>query len=270
MSCLSIYLLKCFVMQDDFVSTEESALGGKPKSERNMKKDDFLVVGIKDLDVEDRPREKLLTKGRKSLSNAELLAILIGSGNRNESAVQLSQRILVAYDNRLEKLAKADVSQLTSRFQGIGEAKAISILAGLELSRRVNYESVEEVVSIRSSLDIYNAIKPQLVGSSQEEVWAIYTNTVCHIIEKKNFCIGGSSGCIIDVKMIVREAINLKASGLVLIHNHPSGTPNPSEQDRVATRKMQETCRMCDLTLIDHLIFCDAKYFSFFDEGLLR
>ncbi len=259
-------------MQEETVSTEGSALEETLKSDRKVNRDELFLecIGIKDLDMEDRPREKLLTKGRKSLSNAELLAILIGSGNRKESAVQLCQRILVAYDNRLEKLAKADVCQLTSQFQGIGEAKAISILAGLELSRRINYESVEDFVSIRSSIDIYNAIKPQLIGCSQEEVWAIYTNTVCHIIGKKNFCVGGSSGCIIDVKMIVREAINLKASGVVLIHNHPSGSPDPSEQDRVATRKMQETCRMCDLVLIDHLIFCDTNYFSFFDEGLLR
>lgn len=259
-------------MQENIVSEEKIEL--EKNIEESDKQPDFERTsenfGIKDLNEEDRPREKMLAKGRKSLSNAELLAILIGSGNRKESAVQLCQRILVAYDNRLEKLAKADVYQLTSRFQGIGEAKAISILAGLELSRRINYESVEEVEAIRSSTDIYNAIKPQLIGSQQEEVWAIFTNMACHIIDKKNFCVGGLSGCIIDVKMIVREAINLKASGIVLIHNHPSGSPDPSEQDRMATRKMYETCRMCDLTLVDHLIFCDTKYFSFFEEGLLR
>ena len=207
--------------------------------------------------------------GKKSLTNAELLAILIGSGNKNESAIELSQRILSQYENKLDLLSKAEVNQLVRQFDGIGEVKAITILAALELSRRLSFESCSQVETIKCSADIYEIIKPDLIGTTQEEAWVIYTNAACKIIQKKKLSQGGLNHCIIDTKIIIRDAINLLASGIVLIHNHPSGNTEPSEQDKKITKRLSEACDFCEITLLDHLIVSDIGYFSFHDTGFL-
>ncbi len=224
---------------------------------------------MKDWDESDRPREKLALRGAKSLSNAELIAILIGSGNQKESAVALSQRILSGFGNKLEMLSQASISQLTRKYQGIGEAKAISILAGLELGKRLTFKPNEEVPLIKSSQDIYDAIKPHIVGAKTEEVWAIFTNSAARVIKKKQFSTGGINQCVVDIKLIIKEAMLLSASGIVLVHNHPSGNPQPSLKDRDITQKLAEACKYCDLSLIDHIIATDDCFFSFFEEGLL-
>lgn len=224
---------------------------------------------MRDREENDRPREKMLTQGPKALTNAELLAILIGSGNRNESAVELSQRILKSFDNNLTLLGQASIHQLTNQFSGIGEAKAVSIFAGLELGRRMLHTSENKIETIRESKDIYNAIKPKILGNSKEEVWAIYTNIACKIIRIKKISEGGGTSCIVDLKIIIREAINLLASGVILIHNHPSGNLTASVQDRNITTRLLQACKTCEINLLDHLIVSDNGYYSFFDAGEL-
>ncbi len=225
-------------------------------------------LNIKAWAEEDRPREKLTLKGKNALSDAELVAILIGSGNRNETAVELSKKILASINNDLNKLGKLSITDLT-HFSGIGEAKAISIIAALELGRRRKKSNIEKRISIKSSNDAYNAINDVLSDLPHEEFWVIYLNKKNEIIKKENISKGGIDGTIADTKIIFKYAIDQLASAMILCHNHPSGNLKPSSADIKLTKKLKETGIMLDTPVLDHLIIGEKDYFSFADEGII-
>ncbi len=223
---------------------------------------------IKTWAEEDRPREKLSLKGKNALSDAELIAILIGSGNKTDSAVELSKKILVSINNDLNKLGKLSISDLT-QFNGIGEAKAISIISALELGRRRKDSEVEKRPIIKSSKDAYNVIADVLSDLPHEEFWVLYLNRKNEVIKKENISKGGVSGTIADSKIIFKSAIEQLASAVILCHNHPSGSLKPSTADISLTKKLKETGTMLDTPVLDHLIIGEKDYFSFADQELL-
>jgi DNA repair protein RadC len=217
---------------------------------------------------EDRPREKLLLKGKAALSDAELIAILIGSGTVELSAVDVSKVILQQANNNLNDLAKQTVKDLT-KIKGIGEAKAISIIAALELGRRRKDTEAVRKPKIRTSADAYEQIKPYLLDLAHEEFWILLLNRGNEIIRPIQVSSGGVAGTVVDSKIIFKIAIEYLASGIVLIHNHPSGNCTPSQNDKDLTKKLKEVGLLLDIPILDHLIFTEAKYFSFADEGIL-
>ena len=216
---------------------------------------------------EDRPREKLLLKGKNALTDAELLAILIGSGNRQESAVDLCKRILKDYDNNLNEISKATINELMM-YKGIGEAKAISIAAALEFGRRRQLSDIKEKPQIRSSRDAYNAIAPLLMDLAHEEFWILLLNRSNHVIGRANISRGGTAGTVVDAKIIFKKALEMQASGLILCHNHPSGSLQPSQADISVTKKLKEGGTYLDISILDHLIVSERGYCSLGDEGL--
>lgn len=225
-------------------------------------------ISIKAWAEEDRPREKLLGQGRRTLTDAELIAILIGSGSRDESAVELSKRILHHYKNDLNAVGKASVADLC-KFKGIGEAKAISIIAALELGRRRGDTDTQAVEHITCSRDAYNILYPLLADLNHEEFWILAmakSNKVlgAHLISK-----GGLAATIADPKVIFQVAIENHAAGIILAHNHPSGGLKPSHEDISLTKKICEGGRILDIRVWDHLIITDDAYFSFGDEGMM-
>ncbi len=224
-------------------------------------------LSIKEWALEDRPREKMLRKGVSSLSDAELLAILIGSGNRTESAVQLSQRILYSVDNNLNVLGKISVKDLSKRFKGIGEAKSITIAAALELGRRRTASERPELYTIRSSKDAHLLFYPLLCDLHHEELWIALISQAGKVTEKVKISQGGTSETTADLRLILRSAINSLASGIILCHNHPSGNIVPSPQDDSLTRRLQNAAKLMDIKLLDHIIISDNKYYSYADEG---
>jgi DNA repair protein RadC len=217
---------------------------------------------------EDRPREKLSLQGRRSLSDAELIAILIGSGNREESAVDLSKRILYACENDLNLLSKQSIQDLT-KFKGIGEAKAISIISALELGRRRKETLQQEYVLVHSSKDVYSAIKSQLADLNHEEFWILLLNRANKITSKHLISKGGRAGTVADPKIIFNVALQNHATSIILAHNHPSGNLKPSQADIDLTRKLKTAGTYLDLPVLDHLIITDTGFFSFTDEGML-
>ena len=225
-------------------------------------------ISIKAWAEEDRPREKLSTQGRRALTDAELIAILIGSGSRTETAVELSKRILHHYDNDLNKLAKASIQEL-SNFRGIGEAKAISIIAALEIGGRRNDTEVKAVESILSSKDAYNLMRRHLVDLNHEEFWIILLGRSSKVLGKELISKGGLSGTVADPKITFHIALQHQASGIILIHNHPSGNLKPSQLDISLTKRLSEAGRLLDIQIFDHLIIGDTGYYSFGDESLL-
>lgn len=225
-------------------------------------------ISITDWDLADRPREKLMDKGRLSLSNAELIAILIGSGNREETAVELSKRILNSTDNSLNTLGKKTISNLVN-FKGIGDAKAISIIAALELGRRRKAEELPDVVSIKSSQDAYVQIKNVFEDLPHEEFWVLCLSRANKVLYKTQVSKGGVSGTVADIKVIFKNAIEHLASALIVAHNHPSGQLKPSNSDIKLTNKLVETGKIMDIPVLDHLIISDKNYYSFADEGLI-
>jgi len=225
-------------------------------------------LSFKDRADEDKPREKLLLQGVRALSNAELLAIILGSGNTEETVIELSQRILASAGNNLTALGKVSINQLVSDFRGIGKAKAISIIAALELGKRRKAEE-QTVVRIKNSKDIYNAFYPVLSDLACEECWVMFLSRSNRIIDKLRISQGGVSETTIDAKIVIKEAVIRLASGLVLCHNHPSGNIYPSVQDDYLTQKLIACARLFDITLFDHLVFCDSGYYSYADEGRL-
>ena len=216
----------------------------------------------------DRPREKLALKGKSTLSDAELVAILIGSGNKNETAVELSKKILTSINNDLNQLGKLTIAYLI-KFNGIGEAKAISIIAALELGRRRKTADVDKRPKVNSSKDAYNSISPLLSDLQHEEFWIIYLNRNNEILKQENISKGGVSGTIADSKIIFKSAIESLASAMILCHNHPSGNLKPSNADIQLTKKLQEAGIMLDIPVLDHLIIGEKDYFSFSDEHLM-
>lgn len=224
---------------------------------------------ISDWAEEDRPREKLLAKGTQSLSNAELIAILIGSGNTDESAVDLSKRILNAMSNNLNTLGRCHADDLTKRFKGIGKAKAISIVAALELGRRRKMEEILDKKHISSSRDAFGIFQPLLCDLPHEEFWILLLNRSNGIIEKIKTSHGGVAGTIADVRIIMKHAIAKLASTLILCHNHPSGNASPSRSDDKITDKLKRACTFFDMKLADHIIIANSRYYSYADEGKL-
>lgn len=223
---------------------------------------------IKNWAEEDRPREKLVLKGKSSLSDGEILAILIGSGNRDESAVELAQRILNESSNNLNSLSLLSVNDL-KKFKGIGEAKAINIIAALELGRRRRSSEALEQKSITSSRDAFELLYADLADQSFEEFWIILLKRNNQIISKRRISEGGLAGTVADPKKIFKMALDAQASSIILCHNHPSGNLKPSEQDKLLTRKIVQAGKTLEIAVLDHLIFGNDNYFSFADENLL-
>lgn len=224
---------------------------------------------VKDLAAEDRPREKLLNQGAGSLSDAELLAILIGSGNREETAIQLAQRILRSAGNNLNQLGKLSIHHLMSNFKGIGEAKAITIAAALELGKRRGASEALDRKKILCSRDIYNYFYPTLGDLDHEEFWVLFLNRANKVIDHKRISQGGIYETVVDPRIIYHHAISLLASGIALCHNHPSGNLRPSKEDDTVTRKIKAAAELLQIQLLDHLILCDKNYYSYADEGRL-
>jgi len=225
-------------------------------------------ISIKSWAEEDRPREKLSGQGRRALTDAELIAILIGSGSRTETAVELSKRILHHYDNDLNKLGKASITEL-SKFKGIGGAKAISIIAALEIGRRRNESESGAIEVITSSRDGYNVMRRHLMDLNHEEFWIILLGRSNKVLGKELISKGGLSSTVCDPKIIFYSALQYQASGLILVHNHPSGNLKPSNEDIQLTKKISAAGRMLDIGVFDHLIITDGGYFSLADEGMM-
>lgn len=229
----------------------------------------MVTMKIKEWAEEDRPREKMLLKGIASLSDAELLAILIGSGNSNETAVQLSQRILSSVDNNLNALGKLSVKELKAKFKGIGEVKAIIINAALELGkRRGSCEPLQRPI-IRTSNDAYRLFHPLLCDLPHEELWIALTSRSSRIIEKVKISQGGTSETSADLRLILKAAINALAAGIIICHNHPSGNCSPSQQDDLLTQRLQSSARLIEISVLDHIVLCDGNYYSYADAGKL-
>jgi len=225
-------------------------------------------VTIKDWSAADRPREKLLLKGSQALSDAELIAILIGSGNRELSAVELSRKILRAASENLHQLARWDIADLM-QYKGIGEAKAISIVAALELGRRKALTDPVSQKQLISSQQTYQTLHPLIADLNHEEFWVLYLNQNNRLLSKVRISSGGVSATVVDVRMILKKAINQLASVIILAHNHPSGNLKPSKPDIAITEKVKNAAQLFDITLADHLIISQRGYYSFADEGML-
>ncbi|MCU0360515.1 MAG: DNA repair protein RadC [Bacteroidia bacterium] len=223
---------------------------------------------MKSLAEDDRPREKLLNLGRHSLSDAELLAIIMGSGNKGETAVQLAQRMLSEHGNSISQLAKLSIAEL-KKYKGVGTVKAIEIAAAFELGRRRKDSEPIERIKISSSRHAYESIRHHLMDQPHEEFWVLILNRANQIIKEVHLSKGGVSGTVVDVKLICKAAIDHTASGIILAHNHPSGQVVPSEQDKHITKKIREALALFDIVLLDHLIIGDQTYLSFADEHLL-
>lgn len=217
---------------------------------------------------DDRPREKLMAKGRQSLSNAELLAILISTGTRNESAVRLSRRILDSVDNNLNELGKCTIAELM-KFKGIGEAKAITIAAALELGRRRQATASLERPVIKSSRDAYSLVAPLISDMPHEEFWMLLLNKGNKVLGKEQLSVGGTDATVVDVKIVFRKAIEGSASAIIVCHNHPSGTLRPSQADLDITKKLKISGDTIGIQVLDHLIIGDGDYYSFADEGMI-
>ena len=225
-------------------------------------------LSIKNWADDDRPREKLLLKGRTVLSDAELIAILIGSGSRNESAVELSKRILASVDHNLNELGKLSIQQLM-QFKGIGEAKAITIAAALEVGRRRRAEEQQKITKISSSKDVFELLLPILGDLLHEEFWIVYLNNSNKVLQKEQLSKGGMTGTLVDVRLVMKKALEYGAVGLIFAHNHPSGTLKPSSQDKEITKKLQVAGQALDIRVLDHLIITQNTYLSFADEHIL-
>lgn len=223
---------------------------------------------IKNWSAEDRPREKLILKGKASLSDAELIAILLGTGTPSASAVDLGKKILQNTSNNLDELAQLSVKDLM-KVKGIGEAKAVTIVAALELGRRRKEFVTEEKVKITSSKDAYELIRSDLMDLPHEEFWIILTNRAQRVIKKLQISSGGVAGTVADPKLIFKVALEELASGILLVHNHPSGNLTASQADITLTNRMKESGKLLEIQILDHLIVAGKRYFSFADEGLL-
>lgn len=221
---------------------------------------------ISNLAEDDRPREKLINKGRAALSDAELIAILIGSGTRTMSAVELSKHILQNVQNNLNRLAKLEVKDL-QKFKGIGQAKAVSIVAALELGRRRNFSEEIPAPKIRSSEDVYRLMRPRLLDLPHEEFWVILLNRANIVLREEKISAGGVSGTVADPKMIFKSALEHLASAIILVHNHPSGNLNPSEADLRMTERLSQGGKILDIQVLDHIIFANQGVYSFADNG---
>ncbi|MFQ3239196.1 MAG: DNA repair protein RadC [Olleya marilimosa] len=230
--------------------------------------DKSTSFSIKNWSQDDQPREKLLYKGKVALSDAELVAILIGSGNRQESAVALCKRILASTDNNLSQLGKLSIKQLME-FKGIGEAKAITIIAALELGRRRRGGEALDKMKITSSKSVFELMQPVIGELPHEEFWIIYLNNSNKVIHKNQLSKGGITGTLVDTRLVLKTALEVGAVGLILTHNHPSGTLKPSQADKDVTSKLKIAAQSLDIKVLDHLIITEQSYFSFADQSIL-
>ncbi len=225
-------------------------------------------MSIKFLAEDDRPREKFLLKGKTSLSDSELLAIILGSGNNEDSAVELARKILASVGNNWQNLSKLSIKDLM-KFKGIGEAKAISVAATLEIGRRKASQETPEKTSISSAKDSYNVFSQHLSDLRTEEFWAIFLNQKNQIVYKTQISKGGISGTLVDVRVLFRIALEHFATSIIVAHNHPSGSLKPSLEDIQITKSIKNAGEILNVTLLDHLIIGDNSFFSFAEEGLL-
>lgn len=222
---------------------------------------------IKNWAEDDKPREKLMLKGKSALSDAELLAILIGSGSRNESAVQLSKRILASVNNNLNAIGKLSLKQLME-FKGIGEAKAITIIAALELGRRRREEEAIELKKITSSKVVFELMQPIIGELPHEEFWILYLNNSNKVIYKTQLSKGGITGTVVDIRLVFKMALEYNATSIILTHNHPSGKLQASDADIQITKKLKLAGQQLNITILDHIIITENGFYSFQDEGI--
>jgi DNA repair protein RadC len=225
-------------------------------------------IPIKQWSEDDRPREKLILKGKSALSNAELIALLLGSGTRNESAVDLAKRILDQSGHNLAELSRYQLNDL-QKFRGIGLAKGVTIIAALELGNRKRSQDALVREKVAGSRDVYELFHGELADAQYEAFWVLMLNRANRVIRKVNISEGGISGTVADPKKIFKMALEQNASSIILCHNHPSGNTQPSEADIRLTRKLKEAGLMLDLPVLDHLIIGGDSYFSFADEGMI-
>jgi DNA repair protein RadC len=223
---------------------------------------------IKDWALEDRPREKLLLKGVTSLSDAELLAILVRAGTQKETAVQVSQRILSSVSNNLGELGKLSVGELME-FNGIGQAKALTITAAMELARRKSVSKPVDRESISCSRDAYRIFYPVLCDLKHEELWIALTNNAGKVVEKKKVSQGGTANTAADIPLILNHAVHKLCAGIILCHNHPSGNIQPSREDDMLTANLKKAAELMNIKLLDHIILYDETYYSYADEQRL-
>ena len=225
-------------------------------------------MSIKFLAEDDRPREKFLLKGKNSLSDAELLAIIMGSGNREDSAVELGRKILDTVGNNWHNLSLLQISDLI-KFKGIGEAKAISIATALEIGRRRAAQDVPEKVQVKNSSDLFKILQPYLSDLQTEEFWVVFLNQSNKVLGKTKLSSGGINQSVVDVRILFKAAIENFATGIVIAHNHPSGNLKPSQEDIKITKQISEGGKILNIQLLDHLIITQNSFFSFADENLL-
>lgn len=224
---------------------------------------------IREWSEDDRPREKMATKGAQSLSDAELLAILIGSGNKDESAVELSRRIMRECHDNINELARLSINDLCKRFKGIGEAKAITIMAALELGKRRKTSEVLERKQIKSSQDLFDLFEPLMIDLEHEEFWIALMNGANKVLSTHRLTQGGSNQTIVDLPMLLKLSLEKSASSIAVAHNHPSGQNTPSREDENITKRIRQGSEAIDIRLLDHIIIARGRYYSFADEGRL-
>jgi DNA repair protein RadC len=225
-------------------------------------------LSIKAWDEADQPREKMLLKGKSALKDAELIAIMIGSGSVGENAIDLAERILQSVNGDLSELGKRSLTDLM-KFKGIGEAKAVTIAAALEIGRRRQFSDVTRRDKIISSRDIYDLMLPKMIDISHEEFWILLLNRAHNVISKHCISTGGVNGVFVDAKMVFKPAIDGLAPSIILVHNHPSGNLKPSNEDINLTRKLKEAGKLLDIAILDHVIVSHTGYYSFNDDGIL-
>lgn len=226
---------------------------------------------ICDLASEDKPREKAQKNGIQALTNAELLALVFGSGLRGKSVITLSQEILANVDNKLDILAKMTINELSAKYSGIGPAKATSLAASIELGRRCQraLESTDSKPKIKSSKDVYNIMRNNLEYLSHEQFWILHLSRANIVTSMDCISTGGTASTVVDVKMVMKSAIDKLSSALILVHNHPSGNMTPSNDDMTLTQKIIQAAKYMDIRVLDHIIIGQGKYYSFADEGNL-
>lgn len=225
---------------------------------------------IVDLTSEDRPREKAAAHGLSTLTTTELVAILLGSGTPGESVIDLAQRVMRESDNRLTELSKRSVRNLVKSFKGIGTAKAVTLLAAIELGKRYAQEGTVETPVVNTPEKAFQLVRYQLAGLDHEEFWAIYLNNAKKLLRKVRVSQGGVSATVVDPKILIRHALDELATAIILVHNHPSGNPMPSREDDAQTQRLKEAAKTFDIAVIDHIIVCgNDRFYSYASEGRL-
>ncbi len=224
---------------------------------------------ISDLSEEDRPREKALALGVDALTTTELIALLLGSGTPGESVINLSQRILAESGNSLQELSRRTIKNLVRSFKGVGDAKAVTLLAAIELGKRYAQEGPVEKPVIDMPSKAYNLMRDKLMGLDHEEFWAIYLNNAKRVIARAKISQGGTTATVVDTKIVLRHAIDHLAAAIILVHNHPSGTLRSSRQDDAITERIKKAAAMIDVQVVDHIIFTKDAYYSYNEAGLI-